>query len=122
MRRAATLAAAALAAALSLASCVGPDSLVSCTITQGAAKLCHEISQSQSQGLADSCATIDAGAGGSQSYSNGPCSHVGAIGGCSVTNEGVTTTDWFYGDGKTPGMTPADVKKLCGTLGVFVMP
>src|SRR5689334_5715810 len=49
-------------------------------------------------------------------FSDGPCTRGGAVGGCRVTHAGVAITTWYYAGA---GTTAADVQQICtGLAGV----
>jgi hypothetical protein len=120
-----------LAFALAGASCGGAGGVVSCTLSEmagasGTIKLCEEVSASERAQLQQTCVlSPDASASGidaSTDFVDGPCSHDGAAGGCRITSQGVTVTDWWYSTGTATTPTMADIQKLCGPIGVFVAP
>jgi hypothetical protein len=110
--------------------------LVSCTISESiggdagvSLKICEETDSPQgAQQLRQTCMAsssgtlADAGFQIGAQFENGPCSHVGALGGCQVTQGGITETGWYYDDGS--GLqTSADIQTLCATAGAtFIAP
>ena len=105
----------------------GDSGVFSCTMavsvgTQGGTKMCEEGPASMGQQLQQACslsggsALADAGAGFSAHFSNGPCSHAGALGACQMTSGGMTVAMWYYGDASS-GMTSDDVKQMCSLAG-----
>ena len=93
--------------------------------------LCEEGPANQRQQLQQGCmvtgagALADAGATVTAQLVDGPCSHVGALGACRVTNGGVSASIWYYGDGTDSGasMSPADIQMLCAAAGAtYVAP
>ena len=46
---------------------------------------------------------------------DGPCSRVGALGGCRIASGGVSETVWYYADGEDDGGGPmsSDIQMLC---------
>jgi len=109
----------------------GAGGLVSCTISESiggdagvSLKICEEVTGSP-QGaheLRQTCTAsgagtlADAGFQVGADFENGPCSHVDALGGCQVTQGGITETGLYYDDG-TGLQTSADIRTLCATAG-----
>jgi hypothetical protein len=61
----------------------------------------------------------DGGVGVRSQLGNG-CSHVGALGGCSINASGETLTIWYYHNGP---FSSSDVQTLCANVGAtFVAP
>jgi hypothetical protein len=137
-----TLKVVAVVLAIGGTACGGGSSnttgVVSCTLTEnvgglGVLQICEELpaadrSQTQ-QGctLPSGSLPADAGISAQAHFADAPCSHVNALGGCRVTNAGVTETIWYYGadvgDADVPGQTSSDIQSLCGTIGAtFVAP
>jgi hypothetical protein len=58
---------------------------------------------------------------GGGTWSDGPCTHAGALGGCEIVAGNVTTTQWFYQKGS---LSSADmVKSYCTqSRATFVAP
>ena len=47
----------------------------------------------------------------------------GAVGGCRITKQGLSVTDWWYATlGTAGGMTTMDVQEICANRGTFVAP
>jgi hypothetical protein len=132
------IAAAVVGAGCGGSSSVGVGGLVSCTIAESiggdagvSLKICEEVTGSPqaAQQIRQSCMASGAGTGlladaGLQvgaTFQNGPCSRVGALGGCEVTQSGVTETGWYYDDG-TGLQTSADIQTLCATAGATFVP
>jgi hypothetical protein len=111
----------------------GASGLVSCTISESIGgvddggiglMLCEEASGAEAQQIRQACMTpglgADAGFSAQAQFVNGPCSRVGAAGGCKVTNQGVTATAWYYTMG---GFTPDLIMQLCASAGgMFIAP
>jgi len=129
-----------VAFALSASGCGGSDAppgTASCTISQMVSngglslsqKICEEgenLSASQVQQLMQECMVnngfggADAGISQMGTYAAAPCSHDGALGGCRVTQGGMTVVAWYYQMGT---FTSADIQQLCTTAGAqFVSP
>jgi len=137
LTRPALLPALALLAALGCGSsgtgadAADPSGTVSCTISvsDGTAvvnKICYEGTGPILRGaLEQQCrAQSDAGAGpgpvSTGSFTQAPCSHAGAVGGCLVGAGGVSQGGWYYA---VSGISEAQVRQLCaGTGGTFVAP
>jgi hypothetical protein len=109
------------------AGCERNSAMVSCAVSQsegalGVLEICLEAPASTfSQG----CPAAGADAGIEVSVLDGPCSRVGAVGGCRITTGAVSETIWYYQDGTTAsdGPTSADVHTLCAEGGAtFVAP
>jgi hypothetical protein len=129
------LAALALAAGTAFAGCGGDGGVASCTLTEnvgtGTIKICEEISAANRQQLAQGCMSPgsvggpDSGVTLNAQLAYAPCSHEGALGGCRITNNGVTVTEWWYvfGDAGTSG-TSLDIQMLCASVpgGVYIAP
>jgi hypothetical protein len=63
----------------------------------------------------------DAGVEAGAHFSYGPCSHVGAVGGCRVTTGAMTETIWYYAAGAgAPGA--AEIQTLCAQAGATFVP
>ena len=105
----------------------------SCTLSEGAAdaglalQICEEatgLSAAQLDQLRQSCMVSggglpDAGVAASAQFSNGPCSHVGALGGCRVAQGTISETIWYYAGGGAP----SDIQTLCAAAGAtYVAP
>jgi hypothetical protein len=102
------------------------DGEVSCTVWEntgvdGVMKICEEGSASMSSQLQQACnasaSTLppDAGVGVGMTFMNGPCSHVGALGGCQIVSSGTTIAIWYYQD--SSGLsTSDDIKTLCAGI------
>jgi len=131
-RRVGRLGAALLSAAVAVAGCGGSTGgsggQASCTRTEslpdgGASlKMCEELTGSAQivQAVRQICMT-DAG-GETEQFANGPCSRVGALGGCSFTAGTTVTTVWYYAGSVGP-QTTADVQMTCAGAGdTFVPP
>jgi hypothetical protein len=119
------------AAAAALSGCGGSGSSAgqaSCTMTESlpdggpSLKMCEELTGSSAivQGVRQICMT-DAGME-TEDFANGPCSRVGALGGCSTTSAGTVITFWYYAGSLGP-QTTADVQMMCtGSGETFVPP
>ena len=104
--------------------------VVSCSISESAGdgillQLCQEVTgytAQQAQQVEQGCSQMlgtDAGVGADVKGSFQPCSHVHALGGCKITQGGLSVTEWYYDDGS--GLqTPASIQTLCAGLGTFV--
>lgn len=109
------------------AGCGGSSATVSCSVSQnegsmGVIKICLEAPASTfSQG----CPVPVADGGIEVSVMEGPCSRVGAVGGCRITTGAVSETVWYYADsvdGSSGPMT-SDIQLLCAEGGAtFVAP
>ena len=126
---ASSMVAASLAATIAAwgAGCGGNSAIVSCAVSQnegalGVLKICLEAPASTfSQG----CPAPVADAGIAVSVTDGPCSRVGAVGGCRITTSAVSETIWYYADGTGGGSGPmsSDIQMLCAEGGAtFVAP
>jgi hypothetical protein len=109
------------------AGCGGQSATVSCAVSQnegslGVLEICLEAPASTfSQG----CSAPGTDAGIEVSVKDGPCSRVGAVGGCRITSGAVTETIWYYDDGTDAGGGPrtSDIQALCAEGGAtFVAP
>ena len=108
------------------AGCGGNSAMVSCTLSQnegslGVLKICLEAPASTfSQG----CPVPVADGGIDVSVMAGPCSRVGAVGGCRITSGAVSETVWYYADGVGgSGPMTSDIQLLCAEGGAtFVAP
>jgi hypothetical protein len=106
----------------------GSDGAVSCPTAAGTeVKICQELPASYRPQLQQICSANPAmaSAGASITFTDGPCSHVNALGGCKVTNGSLTVTEWWYQDTgpDSAGGTPADIQKICaGIQGTYVAP
>ncbi len=110
----------------------GGGNVGSCTLSESAADagvaimLCQEVagSSQQIQSLQQGCMLNgqfpDAGVQATAHFMYGGCSHVSALGGCQITQAGVSVTNWYYADPN--GLeTPDDIKSLCDAIhGTFV--
>jgi hypothetical protein len=122
------IAAASVAATMAAAAgCGGNSATVSCSVSQnqgslGVLEICLEAPASTfSQG----CPAAGADAGIEVSVMNGPCSRIGAIGGCRITTGAVSETIWYYADGVDGGGGPmsSEIRTLCAEGGAtFVAP
>jgi hypothetical protein len=98
--------------------------VVSCTAaesggTYGTLMVCEEVPASFGPQLKQSC-TAQSSGGQVDTFNNGPCTRVGALGGCSLTSGGITETVWYYMES---GLTSADVQTLCSEAGAtYVAP
>jgi hypothetical protein len=113
--------------AASGAGCGGNSATVSCGVSQnegslGVLKICLEAPASTfSQG----CPAAAADAGIEVSVMEGPCSRVGAVGGCRITTGAVSETVWYYADrvNGSSGPKSSDIQMLCAEGGAtFVAP
>ena len=109
------------------AGCGGNSATVSCALSEdegslGLLKICLEAPASTfSQG----CSAVTADAGIDVSVMEGPCSRVGAVGGCRITSGALSETIWYYADGTGGGSGPmsSDIQMLCAEGGAtFVAP
>ncbi len=109
------------------AGCGGNSDTVSCSVSQsegspGVLRICLEAPASTfSQG----CPAPAADGGIEVSVMNGPCSRVGAVGGCRITTSAVSETVWYYASGLDGGSGPmsSDIQTLCAEGGAtFVAP
>jgi hypothetical protein len=109
------------------AGCGGNNALVSCALSEdegslGVLAICLEAPASTfSQG----CPVPVADAGIEVSVMDGPCSRLGAVGGCRITTGAVSETIWYYANGVDPGSGPrsSDIQTLCAEGGAtFVAP
>ena len=86
-------------------------------------KMCQELTGSSQ--IVESVRLIcmsDGGAQDMEQFANGPCSRVGALGGCMYTAGTTTETIWYYADSIGP-QTAADVQMICARAGdTFVSP
>ena len=103
-----------LVCAAALLGCDSSSGTLSCTESETVAgmtiMLCVEASclnaQQETQ-LRQQCSTgvtmpgtgADGGISISEHVSDSPCSHVNALGGCKVTQGGITETGWYYQNG-----------------------
>ena len=119
---------ASLAATLA-AGCADGGGTISCTVSQddgalGVLRICLEApANTLSQGCTPAGSTGDGGVG--VSVAEGPCSRVGAVGGCRISSGGVSETIWYYQDGTDAGNGPmsSDIRALCAEGGAtFVAP
>jgi hypothetical protein len=126
-RRAMVLASLAATIAAWGAGCGRNSATVSCALSEdegslGVLKICLEAPASTfSQG----CPAPVADAGIEVSVMEGPCSRVGAVGGCRISTGAVTETVWYYADGVDGGGGPmsSDIQLLCAEGGAtFVAP
>jgi hypothetical protein len=126
-RRALVIASLATTIAAWGAGCGGSSATVSCAVSQnegtlGVLKICLEAPASTfSQG----CPAPVADAGIEVSVMEGPCSRVGAVGGCRITTGAVSETVWYYSDGVAGSSGPmtSDIQLLCAEGGsTFVAP
>ena len=129
-----------LAFALSISGCGGSSSdavagTASCTISQMlggggttlSQKICEEgmnLTAAQAQQLMQQCMVTgglgpDAGLSQQATFSSGPCSRDGALGGCRVAQGGMTVVAWYYEMGT---FTSADIQQLCTTAGATFVP
>ncbi|HEY7376214.1 MAG TPA: hypothetical protein VIF57_28895 [Polyangia bacterium] len=113
----------------------GSGGLVSCTVSESVGTIslmvCEEADDTAQnvQGLMQAC-MVPAGGGGladagitaGADFEHAGCSHVGALGACRVTTQGMTVTGWYYQDPN--GLeTPADIQMLCAQAGAtYVAP
>jgi len=112
----------------------GGGTLGSCTLSESVADagiaimLCQEVAGSPQQidSLRQGCMfppgqLADAGIQADAHFSYGGCSHVSALGGCQITQAGVSVTNWYYEDATGLG-TPDDIKMLCDGIGGTFVP
>ena len=123
-----------IAAAAAVPSCGGSgrstsSGQASCTRTEslpdgGASlKMCQELTGSSQivESVRQICMS-DGGAQDTEQFANGPCSRVGALGGCTYTAGTTVETVWYYADSLGP-QTTADVQAICSSAGdTFVPP
>jgi len=122
----------AIAVAAGAAGCGGSGGSGSCTLGESipdagiALSICEEVTGASDEDLnmlRQSCmlpgGLPDAGFQVNAHYSDGPCSRVGALGGCRVTSGGLTATVWYYAAG---GGTSADIETLCTQAGTTFVP
>ena len=129
----------AIAFALSASGCGSgsdaPPGTASCTISQMVSgggttlsqKICEEgtnLSSSQAQQLMQQCMVgggfgADAGFSQMATFASAPCSRDGALGGCRVTQAGMTVVAWYYQMGS---FTSADIQQLCASAGATFVP
>jgi hypothetical protein len=116
----------------SSSGCGDDGGTVSCTLTEnvgsfGTIKICEEGSANVRSQLQQACKTssgglpADAGVSMVATYADAPCSHVGAIGGCQVSQNGVTMAIWYY-QAPSGGMQASDIKTMCSSMGTFLSP
>jgi hypothetical protein len=106
--------------------------VVSCTMASasifGSMTICQEVPASDRAQLQKACVLpADAGlgtAGTSAHFTDGPCSHTNALGGCKVSNGSFPVTTWYYQSNGVGGATatPADIQTMCAGVGTFVAP
>jgi hypothetical protein len=106
--------------------------VVSCTMASasifGSMTICQEVPASDRAQLQKACVLpADAGlgtAGTSAHFTDGPCSHANALGGCKVSNGSFPVTTWYYQSNGVggPTATPADIQTMCTGVGTFVAP
>ena len=133
-KRAAT--AAVIAVLATVAGCGGDGASAgagSCTLSEsvsgaGLLMICEEgtgLSPADLDQLRQSCMLSgglpDGGVQANAQFSAGPCSHVGALGGCRVTAGTMTVTIWYYTTG-AGGLGPADIQTLCAQSGATFVP
>ena len=83
-------------------------------------KMCQELTGSSA--IVESVRQICMDDAGAEEFANGPCSRVGALGGCSYTVGSTVETVWYYADSLGP-QTTADVQMTCARAGdTFVAP
>lgn len=128
---------------LVLAGCGSSDGAVagtaSCTIMQMVSsggqsisqQICEEgtsLTAAQAEQLRQQCVVPGGGAGGGidagvsqqATFRQGPCPRENAIGGCRLTQAGVTVTAWYY---QMLGFDAASIQQLCAAAGgTFVAP
>ena len=101
----------------------------SCTMTESlpdggpSLRMCEELTGSSQivESVRQICMS-DAGPQDVEQFANGPCSRIGALGGCSYTVGTTVTTIWYYADCLGP-QTTADVQAMCARAGdTFVSP
>ena len=123
-----------IAAPVAVAGCGGSGSSTSsgqasCTRTEslpdgGASlKMCQELTGSSQivESVRQICMS-DGGAQDTEQFANGPCSRVGALGGCTYTAGTTVETVWYYADSLGP-QTTGDVQAMCSRAGdTFVPP
>ena len=123
-----------IAAAAAVAGCGGRGSSTSggqasCTRTESLPdggvplKMCQELTGSSQivESVRQICMS-DGGAQDTEQFANGPCSRVGALGGCTYTAGTTVETVWYYADSLGP-QTTADVQAICSRAGdTFVAP
>lgn len=116
-------------AAAGTASCTISETVTGGGSTIGS-KLCQEVENltaAQAQQFMQQCMLSggagglgpDAGVNAQTIYAAGPCSHNGALGGCSIIQGGITSIAWYYQMGT---FTSADIQQLCTTAGATFLP
>ena len=121
-----------IAAAAAMAGCSSGSSSsggqASCTRTESlpdgsSSKTCQELTGSAEVVPAVRQACVeDGGTQYMEEFANGPCSRVGALGGCSTTAGTTVVTSWYYAGSLGP-QTAADVQMMCSASGgTFVQP
>ena len=130
-----------LAVALATGSCgsstdpgVAVAGTASCTISQMLSgggttlsqQICEEgmgLSAAQAQQLMQQCMVpgggADAGLSQQAIFAQAPCPRAGALGGCRVTQSGMTIVAWYYQMGT---FTSADIQMLCSSAGATFVP
>ena len=102
----------------------------SCTMTQTlgteTTKICEEVPAGPRSQLREKCNATSQNYPpdgiAAATYADGPCPHVGSLGGCKMTADGMSMTLWYYG-GSSNLQTPDDVKQLCADAGdTYVAP
>jgi len=125
--------------AIAVMGCGGGDSggTCSCTLTEnvgslGNIQICEEGSGSARNAIVQACkspntasgaALADAGVTLDVTVANRPCTHVNAVGGCQVTQNGMTVAVWYYQDPdlSNPVQTN-EVQSLCAGIGATYLP
>ena len=134
MRRIEWLCGMLIAAAAAVPGCGGTGSSTSggqasCTRTDSSSdggaslKMCQELTGSSQiiESVRQICMS-DGGGQETEQFANGPCSRVGALGGCTYTAGTTVETVWYYADSIGP-QTTADVQAICSRAGdTFVSP
>jgi hypothetical protein len=107
----------------------GSSDMASCTVSQdegslGLIKICIEAPASAfSLGCEPAGSTGDAGI--AVSAVDGPCSRLGALGGCRIASGGFSETVWYYQEGgdASGGPMSSDIQMLCAEAqATFVAP
>jgi hypothetical protein len=109
-------------AALGCGGSSGSSGLVSCTLSASAGgdtevlMFCQEASGAQGDSIRQQCPAgaglTDGGVSARYQLGSG-CSHVGALGACSINAGGATETIWYYHNGT---LASGDVQLLCADV------
>jgi hypothetical protein len=112
-----------------------PDGgFISCTLVQffdaGTGTLCFEVPKNNSQGLQQSCAQNAAAVppdAGFETFTDGPCSRVDALGACRTSVDGVLQDQWYYRSGDDAATSvfnqhASDIMSLCALMNATYLP